>query len=297
MEDCKWGIFYGIYVAGGIAAGWTAMRALMLSSTEDFWRWYLQYAPNRYRIFQQILLCADNHIFSLGTWHAIIWGVSVSLLLIAMHPDLPESVSLLILIMMMSIQSLILSAPGYVLLYLVLKHREDKYAYALLPLIALIKEFLLYSAVIGILLLPVTDRKSSNERIIMWGIVSAIVYIVFVLSMGVVNAAPGGTPLVTTLYVVNVLQTGWRDSAALFAIIILAAILPRIRSKGDAVALFLSAAPVFVFGFFWEPQLWLPALIVLIERGRRAQHKVQEDQVEEEEEEEEGVPMVVARMK
>ena len=56
--------------------------------------------------------------------------------------------------------------------------------------------------------------------------------------------------------------------AAVFTAAIIGAFALLVRNRNDVLLVAVLVAPIFVLGFFWEPQLWLPAMIVLICRMR-----------------------------
>ncbi|MHA1771482.1 MAG: hypothetical protein ACTSYL_09780 [Candidatus Thorarchaeota archaeon] len=211
-----------------------------------------------------MFLQLDGYVFSIGIWNIILWGISAALLVALIEPNRREAVALGILMVMMSLQLLIISAPGYVLLYSILKFRDHKYSLYLLPLLAVIQEFLLYTIVIALLLLPSPSRRHSLRKIVICSILSACAYAIDVFIMGVTNAAPGGAPLITTFYVIGTLQTTWLKTAILLISINLIAFLPVISQRKEILMLMLLVAPIFIFGFFWEAQLWLPAMMIII---------------------------------
>jgi len=63
----------------------------------------------------------------------------------------------------------------------------------------------------------------------------------------------------------------------LFTAVIIGAFALLVRNRGDVVLVAVLVAPALVFGFFWEPQLWLPAMIVLIYRIRWSRDTPQVD--------------------
>ncbi|NWF95455.1 MAG: hypothetical protein HXY34_04895 [Candidatus Thorarchaeota archaeon] len=179
-----------------------------------------------------------------------------------MRPDRVELVSLLVLISLMSTQLIVIPAPGFVLLALLCKYKDHKYAFLLLSLIGVIKE------VIGFVALITLFLYGSRSRAVLGGVLMAGTYALVWLVMGPSDAAPGGTPLFTPFYVVQVLQTSWAISAAVFTAAILSAFVMVVRDLRGVAVLMVLVAPIFLFGFFWEPQLWLPAMIVLQYRAR-----------------------------
>lgn len=246
-----------------------SLNSLQYSTVESFWTWYFEYSPNRYRLMQQILLRLSSNILSLGMLHVIVWWISITLTFIIIRPNIPETIGLSLLALMMSVQLLILSAPGYVLFSLFCRTRDYKYSILLLPCIILFKEFLFYSAEIMLLLLTsIFNRKQLYIRAVVGGIMSILAYCAMIIIMGPADAAPGGTPLVTVFYVIQVLQTSWLYSTIIFLSIILFSFTFVVRRKKDILLIFLLVVPIFIFGFFWEPQLWFPAMIVLICRHR-----------------------------
>jgi hypothetical protein len=260
-----------VYILIGVFMTIISYLSLQDSTVETFWTWYFEYAPNRYRLMQQILLRLSSDILSLGMLHVIVWGISITLTFIIIRPNIPETIGLSILAWMMSVQLLILSAPGYVLLSLFCKTRDYKYSILLLPCIILFKEFLFYSAIMMLLLLPsVFSRKQLWLRAVLGGIQSVVAYCIMIIIMGPIGAAPGGTPLVTVFYVIQVLQTSWLNSAITFLSIILFSFVFVVRRKKDLILIPLLIAPIFILGFFWEPQLWFPAMIALIYDHRDA---------------------------
>ncbi len=73
-----------------------------------------------------------------------------------------------------------------------------------------------------------------------------LAFCTMIIIMGLADAAPGGTPLVTIFYVLQVLQTSWLDSVIIFVSIILFSFAFVVRSKKD---LLLISLLITWFGF------------------------------------------------
>ncbi len=246
----------------GLTMSGVAWSCLLTSDAETFWLWHWQHSPNRYRLLQQLFLLLNGHPLSLGQLMTITWGLSMVALMLVMAPDRSELVPLLVVTMMMSAQLLILSAPAYVLLAVLCRYKDHRFAFLLVPMMTVLKEFLGFAAVVALL------ASGNRCNAVLGAALSAAAYAAVWLLMGPSDTAPGGTPLVTFFYMIGVLQTSWAISATVFTAVIIAAFALLVRNRSDALLVAVLVAPIFVFGFFWEPQLWLPAMIVLVYRTR-----------------------------
>ncbi|MBD3406296.1 MAG: hypothetical protein GF411_09320 [Candidatus Lokiarchaeota archaeon] len=254
-----------VYSLCGLVFGVVSWIYIVASNVGEFWMWYFDFAPNRYRILQQALLTISESSATLGLLHVIIWGLSITVLLGIIQPNWRESAAILILLTMMTIQSLVLSAPGYIVLAIYAKHRDHRYSLILLPILIVIKEYLFFVAVVYSCFQNREAFFSKFDYRLITSIgFSLLMYLALVLFMGPASTPSGGVPFYTVNFVIDIFQNTPSSHLLLIAAINLSAFLFVLEHRLDGVLLFFLLSPIFIFGFFWESQLWFPSLVIII---------------------------------
>jgi hypothetical protein len=153
-------------------------------------------------------------------------------------------------------------SPMYLLLVMLIKFRDSKYAPLLLFPLVLVREISVWVGTIALVLYS----KKSISRSISCGLAAVIVYLfVHYVVVGDVSVDPSqpmlGMITLGALPYALVFQT---ESVIVQSVITIAAVACTVRSKRDIRDILLMMAPAFVMTVIWEPHVWMPVLLVLI---------------------------------
>jgi len=225
---------------------------------------YMQYAPNCYRLWDQLLLYLHDHPFSYIMLTSTVWALSILGTWLLIRPDEMDTLALIIGAVSASLYFYIRQGPQYLLLAALVVSGSP----AVLLLLVPVKE---YAVIVGVLYLLTYRRESIRHTTILWIILTGLLYLGIHQMVGPVPYAPGGAPLVTPQYVLTKLSADM-VTALVKCVPILVMLVLVARERRDVLFLSLCGVFVLTFGQFWEMHLWLaPAVTVMAERRRREQ--------------------------
>lgn len=217
------------------------MLAYMVWRNLDLNLSYFAAAPNRYRMFTQVLLALNDIPLSFTTLLCLSWGLSMAVLCLMVEN---EKQILLVLVwgVLMAVGGAVTSGPMYPILYQLSVTRNPRY---LVPL-ALLKD---HALILGVLFLLLHGVKAWK-----WILISGGIFLSVFLIIGIVPYAVGAAPLITPVHaLINV-------GGHILPLIGVATLL--LLSPFNRLLFLLNVPIVFLFGLFWEPQLWAPLIIL-----------------------------------
>jgi hypothetical protein len=231
----------------------------------QWWLTYWQYAPNRYRLWEQITLwIAQGSASFVLDFTVLSWVVFVSLSYLVIRP-IRHSWLLFLWLGWFAYWGYITNAPVYFLLALVGHwEKRKRAAYLLVPLI-LLKEA---AFIIAGLFLFVRSRRT-RVYVILCGSAAIGLYCLMQVVLGEVPYFPNTAPFFTPFYLLETVR-GW--SAFTFIVLILCTgvlVLFSIKVLGYWWLWLIVGAMNCLFGIPWEPQLWFP-IVLLLESSARA---------------------------
>jgi len=223
---------------------------------------YLEQEPNRYRLFDQFLLRLHGRPFSIVTWLSMAWGGSIGLTYVLLRPEGTDLLFFLIAVAGCSIMFFIRQAILFPLLALF----ALTYSPLLLIPIALTKEHGLWM-VAGYMFLTGADI------LLYWYVLIAGLFYILVrmavrIERGNAPRSEKTAPLFTPHYVLKVLR-GETDASRvqvainLFSTATIIVFLVLAGPLGVGMMIW-TAVLVVPLALWWEPQLWLPALVLVL---------------------------------
>ena len=219
-------------------------------------------APNRYRMYKQLLLFLHENPFPLFTWLSLFWIICVYLTYLIMKPDSNNLLPFIVSITVLTLVCGIVDAPIYPILALLTIYRDKKWISLLLIPLALIKEIAAWIG-LGVLLLHGGNKK---EGIVSFSIGAAIYAILRFVIIGDVGYAPDAAPFFVLPVLPSIILPSLKfvviQSAFSLFILIIAI------QREDLRILLWTAVPVFLFALFWYSHLWIPVIIVALARRR-----------------------------
>lgn len=226
----------------------------------DFVIDYWQYAPNRYRLWEQLLLMLSGS-FSITLLNIMSWFASFLIASLILHPIRGKEQRIIICwYIFVCLSGAFYNGPMFIILALLLKYHDNKYISLLLIPLTLMKEVV---GLIGFLYLWIVGKKETSY---IGGILGGISYISMRLLLGEVGYAP--PPFIQQFAFLEVLNR-LNPSLVLFYVMPLCLLLGLsfIQSKMNrrkALFVLLSSIPIFIFAIPWEPQLWFPMVFLLL---------------------------------
>lgn len=220
----------------------------------DNWIAYLRQKPNAYRLWDHLLLFFHERPFSIITLESLSWGVSVVITYLIL---MPSDVSLLVFLLV----SFSVAAGFHIranVMYPVLAALVVTGSPVFLVILILIKEHTAFIGV-GYLLL----HGGLTYSLVIWAIIAGFVYII--LRVYIVAEEREGAPLFTPRYAYDWLR-GRSDRSRMLLVwgIVPVAVTVLFGLVISPLLLVWSIVPILLFALWWEPQLWLPIVVVLL---------------------------------
>jgi len=219
---------------------------------------YLEHEPNRYRLFDQLLLRLHRKPFSIVTWQSMAWGGSVGLTYLLLRPEGTDLLFFLIAVAACSMMFFIRQAVLFPLLALFVL----TYFPLLLIPIALTKEHGLW-IVVGYMFFTGADILLYG-----WVLIAGLLYVAARVYIGKAPRSEKTAPLFTPQYVLKVLRGDTEAGRVQVAI--------NLFSTATIIVFLVLAGPLGVgmiiwtavlvvpLALWWEPQLWFPALVLVL---------------------------------
>lgn len=221
--------------------------------------WYMQHAPNCYRLWDQFLIFFHDRPFSYVTLASTIWALSILGTWLMIRPDEMDTLAFIIGAVSASAYFYIRQGPQYLLLAVLVVSGSP----AVLLLLVPVKE---YAVIVGVLYLLVYRRNSIRYTTVLWVALAGVFYLSIFYIIGPVSYTPAMAPMVTVQYMLAKLLADM-VTVLIKCIPILAMLVLVARKRKDALFLSLCGVFIFAFGLFWEVHLWLtPAVVVMAER-------------------------------
>ncbi len=246
--------------------GW--WRAIVID-VESWIGEYWQYSPNAYRLWQQLILFISSFSIPITTLNVISWAICLILVYPILRPGLREVLILLAWHALVCAWCTFYNAPALILIALAARYPNHRLAPALILPLTLIKEFLGPTLLVFFLLFC---ENRVRWRAIFWSFIAGITYLVLrIMIIGErPNAPPPFAPAITPLYVIEVMNwvlfiIGVVPTIGLILLTMLyyRRVHPQYLKRALSLVL-ITALPIALFALFWEPQLWLPQVLILL---------------------------------
>ncbi|MFX1368345.1 MAG: hypothetical protein ACFFAY_07095 [Promethearchaeota archaeon] len=225
---------------------------------------YLGYAPNAYRIHVVIMVAIFNAGLSilLSIYDtAVLFGIPAVLgIYFLIRPTGKDYRRLLRALFFCVVVVVLPNYLAFAVLTLAIRYSDRKESVLLLIPLALFREVLAFIA-LGYYLLADKHRR---DAIIGFALAALAYAAVRYLIVGDLGYPPGHAPFITLTYTFQILI-----ETPLYALYATALFAPMVvmlykntQSSFDARLLLWTGIPNFVFALFFEPQLWLPVIII-----------------------------------
>lgn len=222
----------------------------------DAWTEYLVMEPNAYRLWDQLLLYLDRRPFSLVTLYSLSWGASLGMSYLLLMPTGLGLLMFIVGVLAVSVNFSIRSSLMYPLLALLVVTGSP---FILIPLAAT-KDHALWIGTGAMLF-----RLGLDPLVLLCAGLGVLLFL-FLRFFIEAEWPESGAPQFTPRYVFNTVlgrnpEIGrgllfWNSAGV--AVMVLFGLLT------NWPLLLWGAVPVLLMGCFWEPQLWLPILIMLL---------------------------------
>ena len=221
---------------------------------------YWDYAPNRYRLFLQLLIFLHEIPFSVITLISLTFGISMTITYLIIKPKDQDLILFIAAVLLVGGFAYGYNAIMYPMLAIIGKYKDHKLTPLLLIPLALFKEF---TFVIAVLYLLLYIKK--KLPILICSTIGAISYLIirFWVLFDTTNN-PNGAPLITLLHALKSTDL-WLLGIGLCIIIIM---ILAVKEKREGILIITTAIIIVTFALWWEPQLWVPTLILILARRR-----------------------------
>ena len=216
-----------------------------------FYEW-VDVAPYAYRLNWHIVSFLGNHIFSMTTWLCVSWILSIVLVYIIIPKTKENEIIFLAWLVAISAFGTIFDGPAFVFLVLIMKYSKSRYCFLLFIPLVLFKEVIAFVVFTALFLW--NDKKIQVSLSV---IPAGVAYLMFRLFVGPMPQAVGGLflpiiPAVTTSF------------TYVFWVPIMIALIALSFNKQYSKLWVITGIVLCIFALPWEPQLWLPNVIIQI---------------------------------
>ena len=247
-----------IWVATAI--GLLKLREIDIAAKLECWT----YAPNRYRLFHQLLIFLHDNPFSIVTLISLSFGVCVTISYFIIRPEGNDLSLFLLGVVLVGCFGYGLNAVMYPILALLSRYHKSPGAIFLLIPLALVKEFAFFVAVVFLFL--VSRTRYLKLRALIVGALGVVCYLILrCMILGDVGNSPVSAPLFTLFYMIQGVDI-WLLGVGCCAVLMICL---ASRTRHDWYLTIVTALVVSIFALWWEPQLWLPTLILILAEPRR----------------------------
>lgn len=238
-----------IWIITGL--GYRTLQKISIVSKLEYWG----YAPNRYRLFHQLLIYFHNNPLSVITLITLSFGLCMTAAYLIIRPKDQDLTLFIMGILLVGGLGYGYNALMYPILAIMGKYRDRPLTPLLLIPLVLTKEFAFFVAVVFLIL------YSRNKSIsILSGIIASVVYlIVRFMVLGNIDNYPASAPLFTPFYMIQVINPWFLGIG--FAVVLMMYLVTRTRN--DILLVIATAIVTFTFALWWEPQLWVPTVILI----------------------------------
>jgi hypothetical protein len=237
------------------AIGWKTLQNMDLAMKFDYW----SYAPNRYRLFHQLLMLFHDNPFSIVTLISLSFGICMTVVYLTMKTDKRNIGILLLGTILTGALGYGYNAIVYPLMVVIGRLRNDKRVGLLLIPLALIKEFVFFIASV-FLFIQNDDRERKGLTLTFSALGVALYLVVRFMILGDIGNYPGSAPLLTPLYMLENIDLWFFG----MGVAIVLTTLLTVRYTKDLIVVAINAVVVSALALWWEPQLWLPIIVLLL---------------------------------
>ncbi len=233
---------------------------------------YWNYAPNRYRLFHQFLMILHDNPLSIATLISLSFGICVTAAYFIIRPQHRDLQLFLLGVLLVGIFGYGYNAIIYPLLALVGKYKHHSLTPLLLIPLVLCKEFAFFVAVVFLLLYS----RNKLSALIYGGLGTVSYLVVRFLILGNVTNSPSSAPLFTPLHMLSKFNLWFLGLNLWFlgigCCVVILMVIATNKTK-EKYLVIVTAIIASLLALWWEPQLWIPTLVLILAERRRSEEQ------------------------